>query len=964
MTVSCPHCQLQLEFAGVRPKFCGHCGQPLAPAVMPVTLDDPAEAATPAPRQRGDTETILPVPSAAQPDASVPQSMGPYRLVRRLGGGGMGTVYEAEDTLSGRRVALKLIQADHAASPSAIERFRQEGQLASKLSHPRCVFVLAADEVHGRPYIVMELMSGSTLADVVKEQGPLPPEIALRQILDVIEGLQEAHHHGLIHRDVKPSNCFVDEHGRVKVGDFGLAKSLVEPAQLTRTGTFVGTPLFAAPEQIKMEAVDARSDVYSVAATLFFLLTGRAPFQTTDATATLARIMADPVPPMRTLRPELPRSLDKVVLRGLERDRKRRWRTLEEFRQALNPFLPAEPSVGGVGLRFVAYWIDAIVLLLPNVGIQFAFNAIFKGRWAEPTGELLVPLALDVSYFAMMEGIYGWSLGKRVLRLRVASLGGTRPPGLRAAFVRALIFFALASLADWVLRLLNLVCLPEGAAGREGSPRALQLMELAIALAGFGAGLVGLGLMAYTMRKRNGYRGLHEVLSGTRTYRLHWPRRRKRPIVKPAEFHIAARPAVGIPDSLGPYRIRGSLRSTTEEQTLLADDAALHRSVWLWVRLAAEPTLTTARHDVSRPTRARWLSCGKWDKWQWDAFLAPSGRPLTALVADGRPLAWAEFRDILEDLTDELAAACEEGTVPATLSPNQVWLDSAGRALLLDMPVADIVAVTTSEQLSAATEQRRARTFLRDISILALEGRDRPTELASAPIEAPLPLPAARLINQLMEFPADAPDHVSSAPASREGVACKRPTPAGIGEFRAELRETAAQPAEVTRSMRAWQLLTQGLSAALGLWLVVVVANTVVSATLSWRSVDPGQASVREKVAIVSGYSLGVGLFFLPGLITRGGLSFLRSGIAVVHADGRRATRFRCLWRAVVSWIFVAWLGILIYLGRGPNPLASWRGLSAVMVAAALLIGYIVVMLRNPVRAPHDYVAGTYLVPM
>ena len=143
-----------------------------------------------------------------------------------MGRGGMGAVYEAEDLESGRRVALKLIAGDSVASPEAVERFRREGRLASTIAHPRCVFVLAADEEEGRPYIVMELMPGETLQSLVERSGPLPPREATGKILDVIEGLTEAHQVGIIHRDVKPSNCFLEADGRVKIGDFGLSKSL------------------------------------------------------------------------------------------------------------------------------------------------------------------------------------------------------------------------------------------------------------------------------------------------------------------------------------------------------------------------------------------------------------------------------------------------------------------------------------------------------------------------------------------------------------------------------------------------------------------------------------------------------------------------------------------------------------------------------------------------------------------
>src|SRR5262249_33879919 len=251
------------------------------------------------------------------------KTVGGYRLIRSLGSGGMGTVYEAEDSASGRRVALKIISKEYAASLESVERFRQEGRLARPISPPRCVFVLAAGDDAGRPYIAMELMPGRTLNDLVREQGPLSVEQALVKILDVIEGLQEAHRLGLVHRDVKPSNCFLEADSRVKVGDFGLSKSLAGDSHLTKTGTFLGTPLFSAPEQIRLEKVDQQADVYSVAATLYFLLTGQAPFQTGDAMATMARIVADEPPSMRMVRPELPAALGRVVLCAVGRDRRR-----------------------------------------------------------------------------------------------------------------------------------------------------------------------------------------------------------------------------------------------------------------------------------------------------------------------------------------------------------------------------------------------------------------------------------------------------------------------------------------------------------------------------------------------------------------------------------------------------------------------------------------------------------------
>jgi hypothetical protein len=293
--------------------------------------------------------------------------------------------------------------------------------------------VLAADEDQGRPYIVMELMPGDTLDDLVRQDGPLPPEQAIRKILDVIDGLNEAHEIGLIHRDVKPGNCFLEADGRVKIGDFGLAKSLLRASYLTRTGTFLGTPLFAAPEQIKREASTVQDDVYSVAATLYFLLTGQAPFQSGEAMATMARIVSEDPPPMRTLRPDLPRALDDVVLRGLARERNKRWCNLEQFRRALLPLLPAEVSVGGLGLRFGAFLLDAFLLSLAREVLLGVLVVFLEVGTVLKALAILAMAATEVVYFGVLEGRFGWSVGKRALRLRVSNPTTHEPPGLKRA---------------------------------------------------------------------------------------------------------------------------------------------------------------------------------------------------------------------------------------------------------------------------------------------------------------------------------------------------------------------------------------------------------------------------------------------------------------------------------------------------------------------------------------------------
>ncbi len=333
-----------------------------------------------------------------------------YRIIRRLGQGGMGTVYEAEESGTGRRVALKLITPHVATSPYAVDRFRREGRIASGLDHPRCVFVLKADFADGLPYIIMELMPGETLRQHATRQGALRPDEAVLMILDVIEGLHEAHRLGVVHRDIKPSNCFLTADGRVKLGDFGLAKSLYEPSDLSASGQFIGTPDFASPEQIKGLPLDARADLYSVAATLYALLAGHPPFRGHNPAATLARVVSEDPPPIRASRPDVPESLERIVLRGMNRDCDRRWADLEEFRMALLPFAPGRVTPGTLGLRLAAFFADVAILSLPFAALNLSGYYLF-----DTTTSILSAITSNVAgfaYHAVSEGVLGWSPGK------------------------------------------------------------------------------------------------------------------------------------------------------------------------------------------------------------------------------------------------------------------------------------------------------------------------------------------------------------------------------------------------------------------------------------------------------------------------------------------------------------------------------------------------------------------------
>jgi serine/threonine protein kinase len=196
-----------------------------------------------------------------------------------LGSGGMGEVHEADDLATGRRVALKIL-SQKLDAPDARRRFLNEGRLAATINHPNSVYVFGAEEIAGVPVIAMELMPGGTLEDKVRANGPLPVTVAVDAALQIIDGLAAAHDAGILHRDIKPSNCFVDADGSVKIGDYGLSIS-TKGHERPPIGeeAFMGTPAFAAPEQLRGDDLTVRSDIYSFGATLFFVLTGNLPHQ-------------------------------------------------------------------------------------------------------------------------------------------------------------------------------------------------------------------------------------------------------------------------------------------------------------------------------------------------------------------------------------------------------------------------------------------------------------------------------------------------------------------------------------------------------------------------------------------------------------------------------------------------------------------------------------------------------------
>ena len=294
---------------------------------------------------------------------------GRYRVLKRLGSGGMADVYCAEDAQLGRRVALKVLHRRYAEDPQFVERFRREASSAAGLQHPNIVGIYDRGEWDGTYYIAMEFVEGRTLKDIVLEKGPAPPAAAIDITLQILRAARYAHKRGIVHRDIKPQNVLIDQEGRVRVADFGIARA--GTSDMTETGSIMGTAQYLSPEQAQGRPVDARSDLYSIGVVLYELLAGQVPFDAeTPVTVALMQVNETPVPPGQR-NPEVPPALDAVVMRGLEKDPARRFADADEFIAALeaaragHEVLPPPPVIEEVveeepGRR---WWLWLLILL-------------------------------------------------------------------------------------------------------------------------------------------------------------------------------------------------------------------------------------------------------------------------------------------------------------------------------------------------------------------------------------------------------------------------------------------------------------------------------------------------------------------------------------------------------------------------------------------------------------------------
>jgi tRNA A-37 threonylcarbamoyl transferase component Bud32 len=279
---------------------------------------------------------VTPPPTGSSSAAGVDAGTilgGRYRLDGQLASGGMAQVWRGTDEVLRRAIAVKILHPHLAADDTFVTRFRHEAIAVARLSHPAIVNVYDTCSANGTEAIVMELVRGHTLRDRLDE-GPLDPWVAANIAAQVAGALDVAHAAGLVHRDIKPANILLSEDGRVKVGDFGIAKA-AESADLTQEGSFVGTAKYLAPEQVESKPVDGRTDLYSLGIVLYEMLCGRVPFEGDSSSATaLARLHQDPMRP-RQVRPGIPRALEAITMRLLARNPDDRYPTSADVRAEL-----------------------------------------------------------------------------------------------------------------------------------------------------------------------------------------------------------------------------------------------------------------------------------------------------------------------------------------------------------------------------------------------------------------------------------------------------------------------------------------------------------------------------------------------------------------------------------------------------------------------------------------------------
>jgi eukaryotic-like serine/threonine-protein kinase len=356
-------------------------------------------------------------------DTLIGKSILHYTIVRKLGGGGMGVVYEAEDTRLARHVALKFLSKDVAQDPNALERFQQEARAASALNHPNICTVYAIEECDGQHFIAMELLEGHSLNEKI-DGHPLPVDKVIDIGIQITDGLDVAHGKGIVHRDLKPANIFLTTRGQAKILDFGLAKltyerpTMVEtvagnavtmvPRHLTMPGTAVGTIAYMSPEQARGEELDGRSDLFSLGAIFYEMATGRIPFEGNTSALVFQGILdRNPRPPIE-VNPTVPFKLEEMISKALEKDVELRYQSAAEIRSDLRRLKRDGPGRSSTGVAIASTSYPA-VRSSSSAAMQSSSSAVILAAARRHKSGAGLILALSLAMIAAgLYGMYTW----------------------------------------------------------------------------------------------------------------------------------------------------------------------------------------------------------------------------------------------------------------------------------------------------------------------------------------------------------------------------------------------------------------------------------------------------------------------------------------------------------------------------------------------------------------------------
>ena len=857
------------------------------------------------------------------------QQFGRYRIVRMLGKGGMGEVYEAEETDSGRRVALKTMNQS-LGDENARRRFLREGRLAASISHPNSVYVYGTEEIEGTSVITMELVDGGTLSDRVEQEGPLDPQEAVDAILDVITGLQAATAVGVLHRDIKPSNCFVSKDGTVKVGDYGLSLPIVggDDTQLTLTRTLLGTPMFASPEQLQGEDLDLRSDIYSVGGTLYHLLTGEYPFEADNLGKLIATVAHKPAVSPHKLQPEIPAEVAKAVLRCLAKDPAKRFQSYSELGGALSPFStpvlePASRMRGLAGLvdvMFLLVFLFAWATLDVWVG-QFGLLRGAIGR----IGAFLAPFLAYLIYYVVTEWMGEASLGKRALGLRVVRVDGTRPT--RGQLVlRPLILFGIcpgvAVLASSLLYAVSRFIL-----GFEFGDVLSASLAVVFLVTTFGS----VAAIEATAKPSNGFALPHDLVTKTRVVAL---RPKSGPLALPPAEQPQNVDAKGMSGTVGGYELLDELGDLPGTSLFLAFDPVLRRKVWLSEVPEGSAGLPRERQDLARAGRLRWIEGTRSATASWDVYDAPGGESFLDKCQTLQP--WTSVRRWLLDVAREVRAAVDDDTLPASVGLDRIWIGSDGRAKLLDFPMRDDPDGDGDTTIADDREgEPQLHRLLSEMAVSALLGK-RYTAFEAQQRELGPPIPGqARAFLHLLRSA-----ELSNVPAVLE-----------------QLRSVGRVPSAVTRTRRLAATLVPFFFCGvpiLILWFDLVPATTV------------AEFFDETMVAFMAIWTVGASIGLLLSVLSESGVgnnSLAAAGIQMVSHSGAVPSRRQHVLRSIVAWapvwIYQVAVALQVLIAfQEPAWTGTWLLVGAGLTALGL--GWAAV---NPEAGLTERVTGTLLIP-